>query len=604
MSRFWSRERCRKLIKHQGTNFEFGFSVDKVFSLSNLKISPQQLQKASKLAVIYDNYQFWLCQRYQNLREDDPRREKYHQKKERVLDAFTKLEAVLAVAEADPTGQKNKLDSAMEEFLKIFSDSTKQEDMNIQKQGINSNIESTVEIPEEEKINFNLDIESNEKLESELLKSNIIPSINIDRLINRAKYFRYIGNYEKAVEYYDRILDNTHSDVDILYDKGDMLYMMEKYEEAIKAFDKALDLDPGNVEMLDYKANVFLRLGKYDEAIEIFDKLIEISPENVNALFSKAKALFDMDKNQQAIDWFDKCTEVDPKYAEAWYYKACAFAKLQTYKEAISCINKAIDANSKVNDAFFKFKAAMLVKSERSLDEIMDPINALLKNSHDKEAWYAKGLLLISLEKYKEADEAFDKTLSIDSEDKIKQSPTVINEAEIWYQKGIAYKSNILTERMAIDCFYKATFKDPNYADAWAKIASLTYKVNEPKSYQEAIKIYDKALKMKPNDPEIWAGRGDVSAQPFIRNYRQAIDDYDKAIKLDQDYAYAWEKMAEALGTMWLFEDNQNKKEKYRQQKIDAENTARRLRLGLQSQEKHPKQVRAAKQIIEKWANC
>ncbi len=56
--------------------------------------------------------------------------------------------------------------------------------------------------------------------------------------------------------------------------------------------------------------------------------------------------------------------------------------------------------------------------------------------------------------------------------------------------------------------------------------------------YMDAINIYDKAIKINPQDASAWNGKGIVLDE--LGKYDEAIKAYDKAIEIDPQYFDAW----------------------------------------------------------------
>lgn len=95
---------------------------------------------------------------------------------------------------------------------------------------------------------------------------------------------------------------------------------------------------------------------------------------------------------------------------------------------------------------------------------------------------------------------------------------------------------------------YEGSFEDAFIS--WSK--ALDIPVSEARSFmikgqilstmmqsdEEAINSYDKALDLKPDDPEAWTHRG-ISLNQLGR-YEEAIASYDKALELNPDYPNTW----------------------------------------------------------------
>ncbi|MEQ8169854.1 MAG: tetratricopeptide repeat protein, partial [Candidatus Eremiobacterota bacterium] len=54
------------------------------------------------------------------------------------------------------------------------------------------------------------------------------------------------GQYEEAIECFDRALERNGSCAKLWVNKGASLYGLGRYDEALLCFDKALEIDPSN----------------------------------------------------------------------------------------------------------------------------------------------------------------------------------------------------------------------------------------------------------------------------------------------------------------------------------------------------------------------
>ncbi len=121
--------------------------------------------------------------------------------------------------------------------------------------------------------------------------------------------------------------------------------------------------------------------------------------------------------------------------------------------------------------------------------------------------WIRKGTLFLSLHKYDEALQCFQKAIEIDQ----KYAYAWINKGASFYQLG-KYDE-------ALQCFQKAIEIDQKYAYAW---------INKGKSlihtgrYQDAIKSFDKSIEINQDDAEGWINMG-------LTYY--LLNQYDRAIK-------------------------------------------------------------------------
>lgn len=70
-----------------------------------------------------------------------------------------------------------------------------------------------------------------------------------DEWFNQANAAYNSGNYETAVELYEKILATDMTSVPVYYNMGNAYYKMREYPMAIYSYEKALKLDPSNEEV-------------------------------------------------------------------------------------------------------------------------------------------------------------------------------------------------------------------------------------------------------------------------------------------------------------------------------------------------------------------
>nr|2AVP_A Chain A, synthetic consensus TPR protein [Methanothrix harundinacea 6Ac] len=64
------------------------------------------------------------------------------------------------------------------------------------------------------------------------------------------------------------------------YNLGNAYYKQGDYDEAIEYYQKALELDPRSAEAWYNLGNAYYKQGDYDEAIEYYQKALELDPRS------------------------------------------------------------------------------------------------------------------------------------------------------------------------------------------------------------------------------------------------------------------------------------------------------------------------------------
>lgn len=81
------------------------------------------------------------------------------------------------------------------------------------------------------------------------------------------------------------------SDTNFLVYKGTQYFKLGQYEKAITFYDQALRIDSNHIEALYNKGNTLSTLLRYEEAISTFEKLLKIEPNKQTALIKLHGAL-------------------------------------------------------------------------------------------------------------------------------------------------------------------------------------------------------------------------------------------------------------------------------------------------------------------------
>jgi len=103
-------------------------------------------------------------------------------------------------------------------------------------------------------------------------------------LENRGNVYLELGNYEMALNDFDRALRENATKTDLIYKKGVSLMELRRFEEALECFDTVLASGYNVNETRLSKAEVLLDLGKLSETISVCDDILESDGENIRAI--------------------------------------------------------------------------------------------------------------------------------------------------------------------------------------------------------------------------------------------------------------------------------------------------------------------------------
>jgi tetratricopeptide (TPR) repeat protein len=90
----------------------------------------------------------------------------------------------------------------------------------------------------------------------------------VELTLHQAMDMRMQGNYQDALEVYDRVLEMDPYEARAYHGKGDILDYLGRYDEAISCYDSALECDPSNAETWYNKGVTLRKAGRMEEGAE------------------------------------------------------------------------------------------------------------------------------------------------------------------------------------------------------------------------------------------------------------------------------------------------------------------------------------------------
>ncbi len=283
---------------------------------------------------------------------------------------------------------------------------------------------------------------------------------------------------------------------------------------------------------------------------------------------SQGNKLLDERQAKAALDEFEKVTDIQPKSAEAWQGRGDALFILGRNSGALASYNRAIHLQPQDIQIQIKIliNKGKIRYNQRKYQQALENYEHALKlNSQQAEAWSGKGLALLGLRKYSEAEASFREVEAIKP-----------NDPKIWQEIGFAVE-NLKGPKAAKKYFEEAleTYgaflrKKPNDVISWTDRGGVLLKLNRPQealnSFQEALNIdnnfyealigkgnafaylglhedavsaFDMAIRTRPTDYQVWLNRGLLLLQD-IKDYQEALKSFNKSIAYRNDSFLAW----------------------------------------------------------------
>ena len=102
------------------------------------------------------------------------------------------------------------------------------------------------------------------------------------------------------------------------YNRGNSYSRQGQYQQAIEDYDKAIELDPNDGRAYYNRGNSYSRQGQYQQAIDDYDKVIELDPNDAEPYSDRGSSYHRLGQNERAIEDYDEAIKLDPDNAEAY----------------------------------------------------------------------------------------------------------------------------------------------------------------------------------------------------------------------------------------------------------------------------------------------
>ncbi len=330
--------------------------------------------------------------------------------------------------------------------------------------------------------------------------------------LGRACY--YLGQYERALTYYDRAAEAIPNNPDVLIDRAVVNYALGRHQQAVQDLErtlktaetpwaylyrgllrerlgeskraledytKAIRLDPGFVEGYHRRGLVYAELGEYDKAFQDQNRVLEFNSSHASAYSARGVARAFLGDSQWALNDLDRGCTLAPQHYEPFYQRGRVRHQLEMYEEALSDFDRAIELNPTLAPAYMA-RGDTYMALEKHWQAIADYSQAIELQPKNAAAFHARGRARAAMREYRRAIEDLDQALEL----------------------------------------------NPGLASALADRGAAHEKLGE---YELAIRDLDRAIALEPNLAIAYYNRG--LAYGSKGEYDKASRDLNRAVELD-----------------------------------------------------------------------
>ncbi len=144
-----------------------------------------------------------------------------------------------------------------------------------------------------------------------------------------------VGDYENALEKFQKVLDINPLNADAYYYSGEVYSQTEEFDKAVSYYQKALLLNPELAKTHFQLGIAYYQLKQYSNALQSLSQAEIYSPQDAMVYYYQGAAYYDMKRYYKSVAPFKKVRELDPALTVlSYYWEGVSLFQQGLYNEA------------------------------------------------------------------------------------------------------------------------------------------------------------------------------------------------------------------------------------------------------------------------------
>lgn len=339
----------------------------------------------------------------------------------------------------------------------------------------------------------------------------------------------------QAIDEFNRTLDLDMNNIDAYYGRGRCYWFSKKIDDAIADLEFVCQKKPDHFKAVKDIGNCYFSKGMHDKAIEYYQKSLKINPDYFMLYNNIGTVHASRDDDAKALENYDCAVKMlekrkDPNPADiqlVFINRGKSFMKMKQWEKAISDFKKAVGV--KTGNADFESHGLIMkciIEMGKKEDAVTYCKETLKKNPDNADLINNLAVGFMDLKMYEAAEKLLKRALKLDPANKMAlYNMGIIAGIENGdYQKGMEY----------IDKFIQIA---PGDVNGYIVRGKIQYNADFG---NEALKDFEEALKLSPDDAELYALIGYSNLKIGYRTFA-AREAFEKALQIKPDYDWAKE---------------------------------------------------------------
>lgn len=242
---------------------------------------------------------------------------------------------------------------------------------------------------------------------------------NLDIIINLANANDEQGNFDLAIEGYNKALKLDNKNALVYNNRGFTYFHKGEYEKALNDYNKALALSP-KLAIAKYNKEELLKILQDDEKYtEIINKS---NKEHIDYkyYFNLGIQEANLGNTNEALTAYNQALKMQPDFAPTYMFIGILEFQKANYTKAYEYYSKAIEIDTNLIDAYFnraQIIFATKTKDKKELESALKDLSKAIElDNKFIDAYYSMAVIYKDLGKYKESIKVLDKILEIDEQ--------------------------------------------------------------------------------------------------------------------------------------------------------------------------------------------
>src|SRR4030065_2423019 len=273
-----------------------------------------------------------------------------------------------------------------------------------------------------------------------------------------------------------------------LFERANAEYDAGNFELAMELFDKVLETGLVNEVIYNNKGTTLDAIGRGDEALACYEKAISLNPSYELAWHNLGNSLFIQELYERSARAYAKAARLNGDRKENFSGLAAAYARAGMKEKAKAAVQK-LGRFAEKDDSILLLQADLYLEANH-LELGRERCQEYISRHPDDVSGHARlGAMSHEMGELNSAIYAFSRATKLNPEDK-----------ELWNNMGYSCFSRGYLDR-ALECFDKAIKIDPNYKQAWY---NKGYAFHGADRLEEAVECYETAISLDPYDQGPW----------------------------------------------------------------------------------------------------